>query len=290
MSAAPPKIWTSVELVRWTHGYFRDHGIPSARLDAEVLLAHVLGCERLDLYTKFDRPIEAGERASYRELVRRRATERVPVAYLTQTKEFWSLPLRVTPDVLIPRPDTETLVRAALAAAPGAKRVLDFGTGSGAIAAALAGELPDATLVAVDASAAALDVARANFEALGLAARVESRVADSLAALAGGGFDLVVTNPPYVPSAELETLAPELGHEPRAALDGGSDGLDLIREIAREVGAALSAQPAALLLEVGAGQAPAVSKILAEAGFEDVRAHPDLAGIERVVEGWRNAR
>ena len=288
MSAAPPKVWTSVELVRWTQSYFKDHGVASPRLDAEVLLAHVLDCERLDLYTKFDRPVEAEERARYRELVRERAAERVPVAYLTGTKEFWSLPLRVTRDVLIPRPDTETLVRAALARSPAPRRVLDFGTGSGAIAAALARELPEsAEIVAVDACERALEVARANFEALGLAARVEVVCADALAAFDGGDFDLVVSNPPYVPRDEIDTLEPELRHEPRAALDGGPDGLDVIRAIAREAPRALASSGGSLLIEVGADQASTVSDLLCAAGLDAVCCHRDLAGIDRVVAGRR---
>jgi len=270
-----------MELVRWTADFFRQHGVAQPRLDAEVLLAHVVGGTRLDLYMAFDRPLEEAERARYRELVRRRAKERVPVAYLTGVREFWSLPFRVTPDVLIPRPETETLVRAALDEKPA--RVLELGVGSGCISAALARELPNAELVAVDVSPRALDVARENLAALALTDRVELLLADGLRDVAGR-FDLVVSNPPYVARAELAGLAPEVRHEPVLALDGGEDGLDVIRRICTEAPERLE-RPGALALEVGAGQAAEVEALLRRSGASSVQVANDLAGIPRVVLG-----
>jgi len=273
--------WNRMELVRWTADFFRQHGVAQPRLDAEVLLAHVVGGTRLDLYMAFDRPLEEAERARYRELVRRRAKERVPVAYLTGVREFWSLPFRVTPDVLIPRPETETLVRAALDEKPA--RVLELGVGSGCISAALARELPNAELVAVDVSPRALDVARENLAALALTDRVELLLADGLRDVAGR-FDLVVSNPPYVARAELAGLAPEVRHEPVLALDGGEDGLDVIRRICTEAPERLE-RPGALALEVGAGQAAEVEALLRRSGASSVQVANDLAGIPRVVLG-----
>ncbi|MFQ5697353.1 MAG: peptide chain release factor N(5)-glutamine methyltransferase [Myxococcota bacterium] len=274
------RVWTPLELVRWTTDYFGRSGIPSPRLDAELLLAHVLELERLDLYLHFDRVVRPAEREAYRALVRRRASERVPIAYLTGRREFWSLPLRVTPDVLVPRPETETLVRAVIELAPG--RIAEVGTGSGAIAAALATELPDLEVVATDISKAALEVARANLERLGLGERVSLRLGDGLAPLGTETFDAIVSNPPYIPSGQIEGLAPELSHEPRGSLDGGCDGLALIARLVS--GGPLRLSPGgSLVLEIGEGQAPSVQQQLEAAGALWVRVRDDLAGIPRVV-------
>ncbi|MFI5314785.1 MAG: peptide chain release factor N(5)-glutamine methyltransferase [Myxococcota bacterium] len=273
--------WTLMEFVRWTAEFFKQHDVPQARLDAEMLLAHVLGGSRMDLYTGFDKPLGEADRARFRELVRRRAKERVPVAYLTEQREFWSLALRVTPQVLIPRPETETLVRVALDQKP--RRVLEIGVGSGCISAALARELPAVEIVAVDVSAGALALARENLAALGVGERVALVQADGLRELVGS-FDLVVSNPPYVPSAELARLAPELRHEPALALDGGPDGLALIRRLCADAPARLE-RPGAIALEIGAGQADAVSELLRAAGAAEVELTEDLAGIPRVALG-----
>jgi release factor glutamine methyltransferase len=273
--------WTRMELVRWTADFFRQHGVPQARLDAELLLAHTLGATRMDLYLAFDQPLGEEERARYRELVRRRAKERVPVAYLTGQREFWSLAFKVTPDVLIPRPETETLVRVALDLKP--RRVLELGVGSGCVSAALARELPNVEIVGVDVSPSALELARENFAALGVLERIELVLADGIGDVAGG-FDLVLSNPPYVASAELATLAPEVRHEPVLALDGGVDGLDLVRRLCLEAPARLE-RPGALALEVGAGQSGEVSELLRRSGAVGVETFKDLAGIPRVVLG-----
>ena len=273
--------WTLMEFLRWTADFFKQHGVPQARLDAEVLLAHVLGCSRMDLYLAFDKPLGEADRARYRELVRRRAKERVPVAYLTERREFWSLPFRVTPDVLIPRPETETLVRVAADLKPA--RALEIGVGSGCIAGALARELPSVEIVACDVSRAALELARENLAALGVLERVALVEARELGAVPSG-FDLVLSNPPYVASGDLAGLAPELQHEPRLALDGGPDGLDVIRQLCAEAPARL-ARPGAIAFEVGAGQAPAVAELLRATGAAEVESFDDLAGISRVVLG-----
>jgi release factor glutamine methyltransferase len=279
--AEPTRDWTPLALVEWTREYFARHGVPSARLDAELLLAHVLGAGRLDLYLRFEEPVGTEARGAYRELVRRRAEERVPVAYLTGVREFWSLPLRVTPEVLIPRPETETLVRAVADLRPA--RVADVGTGSGALAAALATELPEARIEASDVSPAAAEVARQNLAALGLAERVAVRVGEGLAPLEGS-FDAIASNPPYIPSGDLDRLPPEVRHEPRLALDGGPDGLRVIGMLVAEAPARL-APGGWLALEVGEGQAGAVEALLREAGAAAVTRRKDLAGAERVVLG-----
>ena len=273
--------WTPLELLRWTTGYFEKHAIPSPRLDAELLLAHVLEVKRIDLYLRFEEAVDEASRSRFRELVQRRAGERVPVAYLTGRREFWSLGLEVTPDVLIPRPETETLVQAILDLAPA--RWADVGTGSGAIAAAVSLERPDCRAVAVDCSQAALGVARANLKRLDVLDRVELCEGDGVAPLEGL-FDVIASNPPYIPSAELESLPPEVRSEPAEALDGGPDGMRVIAALVRDAPAKLEA-PGHLVLEVGAGQAREVEQRLQGAGASAVEVRKDLAGIERVVIG-----
>ena len=277
MSDRADRVWTPVDLVRWTTGYFKEHGIASPRLDAELLLAFVLGLERIELYTAFDRPVESAERERFRELVRERAQKRRPVAYQTGVREFWSQSFRVDESVLIPRPDTETLVREAVARDP--RRILEVGVGSGAVCAALALELPEAGIVGTDISEAALEIARENLGRLGVAERCELRCTDLVS---GDGFDALVSNPPYIPSGEIEGLGPEVQHEPRAALDGGADGLDLIRRLVNAAPAVL--RPGGwLLLEIGAGQGPSVAALMQKAGLDEVALRPDLSGIERVA-------
>jgi release factor glutamine methyltransferase len=275
--------------LRWTTQHFEAKGIETPRLDAELLLAFALGCDRLRLYLEFEKPVTAEERARFRALVRRRGDERVPVAYLTGTREFWSLALAVTPDVLIPRPDTETLVAAVLARGPGpeaAFTALDLGTGSGAIALALASERPRAELTASDLSTAALAVARKNAEALGLAERVRFLTGDGFAPVAGERFDVIASNPPYVTEACASGLAPELRHEPALALFAPGDGTGLLRRIAAEAGAHL--RPGGLLaLELAPAQAGDVTQCLVAAGFAEIAEHRDLAGRVRAVSALR---
>ncbi len=279
------RTWTVLELLRWTTDYLRGKGIESARLDAELLLAHALGTDRLRLYLDFDKPIAAPERAPFRALVKRRAEERVPVAYLTGVREFWSLPLAVTPDVLVPRPETETLVEAVLGALPDVEAELsafDLGTGSGAIALALAHERPKLRVTASDLSPAALAVAEANASALGLASRVRLVQGDGFAPVEGERFDAVVSNPPYLASNQAAGLAPELRHEPAQALFAGPDGAALLHRIASEATDFLL--PGGLLaLELSPDQAEELTQFLVGCGYEGVELHRDLAGSFRVA-------
>lgn len=287
--SAPDRVWTVLDLLRWTTDFFRSRGLDSPRLDAEVLLAFALGCERLHLYTEFDKPVGDAERARFRELVRRRVEERVPVALLTGTREFWSLSLAVTPDVLVPRPDTETLVAAVLERLPDGDaelRVLDVGTGSGAIALALASERPKAKVLATDVSAAALEVARGNAERLGLSDRVSFAAGDLYAPAGDTRFDCIVSNPPYLAEAERAELAPELAREPDAALFAGAAGDEALRRLVD--GAAERLAPGGLLaFELAPAQRAGLESALADAGFVGVRAHRDLAGLDRALSALR---
>jgi release factor glutamine methyltransferase len=278
--------WTILELLRWTTEHFAKQGIESPRLDAECLLAHALGVDRLRLYVEFDKPLGPAERAGFRELVRRRAEQRVPVAQLTGRKEFWSLPLAVTPDVLTPRPETETLIEAALELAPerdAELRVLDIGTGSGAIALALASERPKAKVTATDLSPAALSVARANAERLELTGRVRFLEGSLFEPVAGERFDLVVSNPPYLAEAAA-SRPPELAHEPPQALYAGEQGFALLRALAQGVLAHLTPGGGAAF-EVSPEQGDRVAGWCREAGLLDVARHRDLARRVRVVSG-----
>ena len=282
--------WTVLALLRWTTEHFTSRGIETPRLDAELLLAHALGTDRLRLYLDFEKPVSEGERARYRELVRRRASERVPVALLVGRREFWSLSLRVTPDVLVPRPETETLVAAALELLPAGHpaRVLDLGTGSGAVALAIASERPLARIVATDISPAALEIARGNADELGMAERIRLIEGDGFTAVAGEVFDLIVSNPPYVAESQRGALPPELAHEPEQALFAGPDGLRLLRSLVSGASAHL-APGGGLALELAPEQAAAVAGWCREAGLLEVRTLRDLAGRARVVAARRGA-
>jgi len=251
-------------------------GVSSPRLDAEVLLAEASGRRRARLLAEPGTAVEADAGRRFAEMVRRRL-RREPVAYIIGHKGFRQIELALDPRVLIPRPESELLVELALERRPGS--VLDLGTGSGAIALALADEMPECEVVATDTSPAALAVARANAERLGLSGRVRIQ-AGSLPP--GRSFDLILANLPYVSDAEWASLEPEIARfEPREALLGGPDGLDVIRALIPRV------KQGCLALEVGAGQAEEVVKLLRGAGFAKIRTDRDLAGIERVVVGER---
>jgi release factor glutamine methyltransferase len=256
-------------------------GVDEARANAEVLLAHVLGTTRTGLVLAARRAFGDGAAARYEALVAR-AAAREPVHYLVGEREFWSMPLAVDPRVLIPRPVTELLVETALRVAPRARRICDVGTGSGAIAAALARERPDASVWATDRDRGALAVARANLARH--APRVTLVCADLVCAFRPGAFDLLVANLPYVTDAELPTLAPEVrDHEPRLALAGGADGLAVLRRLLAMAPAAL-APGGWLVVESGRGQAPGVRAALAAEGrFAEPMVIPDGDGIERVT-------
>jgi release factor glutamine methyltransferase len=280
-----PRTWTILELLRWTTDHFAARGIENPRLDAECLLAHALGVDRLRLYLDFDKPATPSERDTLRELVKRRANERVPVAQLIGKKEFWSLPLRVTADVLSPRPDTETLVAAALERLPDREseaRILEIGTGSGAVALAIARERPRARITATDVSPAALKVAEQNARDLALEARIEFAEGSLFGPVVGRRFELVVSNPPYLAESEREKLPPELAHEPEVALFAGLDGLAVLRELVAGAPAFL-APGAGFALELAPNQAPIVAQWCREVGLADVTTHRDLAARPRVV-------
>jgi release factor glutamine methyltransferase len=284
-SEAKSRTWTILELLRWTTQYFAERDIETPRLDAECLLASALGVDRMRLYLDFDKPASSDERAAFREWVRRRADERVPVAQLVGGKEFWSLPLLVTADVLSPRPDTETLVVAALdrlTERDTDARILEIGTGSGAVALAIAHERPRARITATDISPAALKVAERNARELGMDGRIEFVEGNLFGPVVGRQFELVVSNPPYIAESERSELAPELAHEPDVALFAGPDGLLVLRELV--AGApALLAPGGAFAVELAPDQAPTVAHWLREAGLGDVVTHRDLAARPRVV-------
>jgi len=259
----------------------RAAGVTEPRLDAELLLAEATGRGRADLAAHPEAEIAPPAARRFGEMVRRRL-RREPVAYILGHRGFRHLELAVDPRVLIPRPETELLVELALELGPA--RVLDLGTGSGAIALAIAAELPGCEVTAVDTSAAALEVARANAERLGLAGRVE--LVGTMPRREHGDFDLIVANLPYVSEVEWPTLAPEVTDwEPREALLAGPDGLDVLR-VAIPAVAGLTP---VLALEVGVGQDAAVGALLIESGFAAVESRPDLAGIPRIVIGRRGA-
>jgi release factor glutamine methyltransferase len=263
-------------------------GVEAARFDAEVLLADVLGVDRARLFVDRGRVLDMAERARFEDLVARRG-RREPLQQLRGRQEFFSRDFFVDRHVLVPRAETETLVEAAIDAALAMPRrglrILDVGTGSGAIAVTLALELPGASVFAGDVSADVLAVARRNASRHG--ARVELREGDLCTPFTGECFDLVVSNPPYVPSGAIAALAPEVrDHEPRIALDGGEDGLDVYRRIARAA-APLLDDDGELLVEIGHDQSAAVLEIFASRKLRVVEIRRDLAGIERVVRARR---
>jgi len=282
--------WTILEVVRWTTARFERHGIDSARLDAELLAAQAFGRTRVELYTHFDQPLRPDELAGYRGLVERRLAGE-PVAYILGRKEFWSLDLLVDPAVLVPRPDTEVLVEQALELLRSMPdmgrplRVADVGTGSGALALALKRERPVDDIFALDTSAEALALAQGNAGRLGL--DITFARGDLVQPLAGlVPFDLVVSNPPYIPSQDIDGLSAEVRREPRLALDGGPDGLAVVRRLAADAAGVLAPQ-GALAMEIGVGQAGDTVEILRGHGFAGIGTRRDLAGIERVVFGHR---
>ena len=316
------KIWTIGRILKWTEQYFRDKGIESPRLDAEVLLAHVLEKQRIYLYVHFDEPLQPGELAAYREMVKQRVLH-VPVAQILGEKEFMGLTFKVTADTLVPRPDTEILVQAAVerlkamkgeakmpedeAPADGEEassaanrdeaavdvsqeplRIADIGTGSGAICLSVLHYLADTVADTVDISPEARAVAEENAASLGLQDRVTFHTGDLLQPLRGMTFAAILSNPPYIPEADIAGLAPEVRlKEPHTALSGGRDGLDFYRRLAKEAPAML-VPGGFMAFEVGIHQAEPVAA-LAKANPLIARTEilPDYAGIDRVVVAWR---
>jgi len=282
--------WTIGRLLSWTGDYLKRRGAESPRLDAEVMLAHVLDYERVQLYTHYEEPVGESARGRYRDLIRRRA-EGAPVAYLVGRKEFYSLRFEVTPAVLIPRPETEYLVLGFLEAVKevASPVAIDVGTGSGCVAVACAKQREEARFTAIDVSAEALAVARRNAERHGLTDRIEFVQGDLLAPAAGRpAVDVIVSNPPYIPSDVVDALDPGVrDHEPRLALDGGPDGLNLVRRLIEQAIPILK-PGGRLMLEIGAGQDEAVTAIVAEhpalAPLPTVR---DLQGHPRVIHALK---
>ncbi len=279
--------WTIGAILNWTAAYFAGKGVKTPRLDAEILLAHSLKVDRLYLYLNLDRPLLPDERSRFRELVKRRGM-REPVALITGKKEFWSIPLQVKPGILIPRPETEILVEAVLQEIKEnpAPKVLEIGTGSGAVAIALAKENPRVEVLATDRDFAALAVAQANAKEANLERSVQFVAADLFCTVRSERhFDVICSNPPYIPTSIIPTLDPDVRNfEPMRALDGGADGLDVIRRLAANAENFLN-RPGALMLEFGDEQEEAVRTIFMSAGFDAIRIFRDLSGKPRVIKG-----
>lgn len=277
------RTWTIREVLEWATQDFAARGIESPRLDAELLVAKALGTDRIGLYLDLNRPLVDRERSEIRPLVARRR-EREPVAYILGHRDFYGRRFKVTPDVLIPRPDTEILVEHALECIPddAACRVLDVGTGSGAIAVTIAAERPLAIVTATDISEAALAVAASNAEQLEVSARVRFEQADLLRG--ADQYDVIVSNPPYVARPEIETLQTEIReHEPATALEAGEDGLDVVRALLAAT-EPVTASGAQMLIEIGVGQAASVVDFAkGHTAWAPVAVYPDLNRIDRVV-------
>ena len=276
--------WTIGKLLSWTAEYFTKKAISSARLDAELLLANLLGCDRIYLYVNFDRPLLADELAGYRALVKRRAAKE-PLAYILGNREFYKLSFVVTPAVLIPRPDTEIIVASAIehAKANDARRALDLGTGSGAIAISLLTNLPKLSITASDLSIPALEIAQVNARRHLVESRLEFIVSDWFENIVPEKYDIIVANPPYIQLAEQGKLQPELQHEPQSALYADADGLGCYRIILANAHEYL-ASGGKLFLEVGYNQAAAVAELAkATNRYGSMHFVKDYSGIDRVV-------
>ena len=280
-----------LDLLKWTTGFFKSHAVEDARPSAEILLAHVLDLKRIDLYVKYDQPLGKQELTAFRALIKRRVA-REPVAYIIGSREFWSMDLKVSESVLIPRPETECLVEAALGvlsenALDAPKQVLELGTGSGAIALALASERPANRYFASDVSPAAVALARDN-------ARMH-RLDDRVCFFGGAWFDpmdcnglkfdLIVSNPPYIPTGDIKSLQPEIRkYEPGLALDGGPDGLDCLNLIIHRAVQYMAVQ-GVLLLEMGYDQKNAIAAIAMAAGcYDQVEFMKDYSGYDRMIK------
>lgn len=285
-AVGPP--WTILKLLQWTAEYLQRHGIDQARSDAEILLAHTLRCQRIDLYLRYDQPLVADELSRFKALLKRRIA-RCPVAYILAEKEFWSLNLKVTPDVLIPRPETECLVETLLSAHSAETRfnVLELGTGSGAITIALAAERPGWKFWATDISGNAIAIAKHNATRHSVEGQIEFIEGHWFGALACGHtrFDLIVSNPPYIASGDLPDLEPEIReHEPIKALDGGPKGLDCIDHIIRRSPDYMVAG-GQLVLEIGSDQAAAVKSLGLECGtYGRITITRDYGNLDRVAQ------
>lgn len=286
MSEAHGEAWTIRRVLAFAAPHFEKHRVDSPRLTAEVLLAHVLQCDRVRLYIDLDRPLTRAELSAYRSLLERRVAGE-PTQYLTGHKEFFNRRFRVDPRVLIPRPETELLVELALEKLPTdvPTQVLDVCTGSGCIAITVACERPQSSVWAVDVSEDACAVARENAGALGVEGRVQVCCGDLLSPLPPDArFDAVISNPPYVPRGQIPRLSREVQREPRAALDGGDEGLDFYRRLIPEVRQFL--KPGGLLaLEIGEDQGAEVLKLLGAHGYDGASIQKDYARHDRIALG-----
>ena len=290
----PDHQWTILDVINWTASYFSSHEIDSPRAAAEIVLAHTLGLDRLNLYLQYDQPLSADELARFKTLIKRRV-DREPVAYIVGKKEFWSLDLMVSGECLIPRPETECLVEKALTFLPKKNphgqeikpmNVLELGTGSGAIICALASERPEHRFFAMDRSVEALLLAARNAKCLKLQNNIQFFAGSWMAAVkTSSAFDMIVSNPPYIPSDTIPTLQPEIcRYEPDMALDGGKDGYSCIRRIIASAHVCLKTG-GLLILEIGHDQGKGVQKMAKESGkYEDVRVSKDYSRYDRVVE------
>ncbi len=283
--------WNILKLLEWTTAYFTEHGVPSPRLDAELLLSDVLTLKRIDLYLNFEKPVAATDLAKFKGLIQRRV-KREPLQYIQGHADFFGRRFTVTPDVLIPRPETEQLVARALEwldVHPAATRVLDFGTGSGCIAITLAIERPALQVTALDISEAALSVARGNAERLGatrviLSAAKDLKADSSPSAQNDNPFDLIISNPPYIAESEIAGLQPEVSRfEPHLALSGGEDGLAFYRQLLQD-GPTLLTKDGALAIEIGEGQGDAIAALAATMEkWKTPTRHNDLTETERIL-------
>ncbi len=279
--------WTIIKLVQWATTYFGNHDIDSPRATAEILLAHVLNSRRIDLYLRYDQPLIPDELERFKALIKRRL-KREPVAYILESKEFWSMDLQVTRDVLIPRPETECLVEKVLEllasdSNPASKLILELGTGCGAVILALASENPRHSYWATDISVNAIRIARQN----DLNGKVHFIIGDWFAPLRSkpGLFDLIVSNPPYIKSEDLTRLQPEIhAYEPLLALDGAADGLHCLRHIIES--AYLFLKPrGGIILEIGHDQKEPLKQMIAECGqYEEVNFYQDYSGYDRILQ------
>lgn len=280
-------VWTIMEILNWTKQYFEAKGVENPRLDAEVLLCAVLKCQRITLYTEFERPLAKDELAMMRAYVQRRGNFE-PLAYILGERAFMKNTFKVTPATLVPRPETELLVESLVKAAPylrveGDVKILDIGTGSGAIIVSLLDELPKAVGVGVDISSAALTVAKENAESIGVKERVALRQSDVFSNVpVEKKFDIIVSNPPYIPAADIAALDKDVQKEPHSALDGGADGLDFYRRISAEAAEHL-ADDGLLAFEIGINQSEAVCALCLAHGFKKAVVRKDYAGIDRMV-------
>ncbi len=286
----PPETWTILKLLKWATAYFESHHIEQPRAASEILLAHTLSVGRVDLYTQYDRPLELKELGVFKEFIQRRI-QKEPVAYIVGQKGFWSLDLEVTPDVLIPRPETEVLVETALSIVPPEPlpkplSILDLGTGSGAIVLALASERAGHRFYGVDCSNKALAVAQNNARRHGVEGAITFLQGNWFEAVEDRRrhFDLIVSNPPYIPNPDFEMLPLEISqYEPRQALDGGPDGLNAIRHIVEQAPAYMT--PGGwLLFEIGYNQRASVERLMRASGaYTDFFVIKDYSGFDRVV-------